>query len=301
MFAVCRAVRSRGRTQGPAALHRTHLGARNVDTMRGIILAAGKGSRLNGTAGDKPKCLVEAGGVTLLERQIHALERAGVDDITVVVGCQADRVRARCGQRVSYVENARFAETNSLFSLWMARPLLYEGFVVLNCDVLFHPVLLDDLLTAHHGNALLLAYREANQPLFGDEEMKVRVRCGRVTDMSKTMDPAEADGENLGIVKFGAEGAAALVDIMDRLIDAGGLRDWAPRAFAEFAKTHPLHAIGTRGLPWIEIDFPEDYERAVREVLPLIQSDQMSPARRSWDGRTERRAASERRTAVASI
>ena len=195
-----------------------------------------------------------------------------------MVGCQADRVRRACGHGVTYVENPQYAQTNSMYSLWMARPLLYEGFVVLNCDVLFHPVLLDDLLTAHHGNALLLAYREADQPLFGDEEMKVKVRCGRVTDMSKTMDPAEADGENLGIVKFGPEGAAALVDIMDRLIDAGGVRDWAPRAFAEFARTHPLHAIGTRGLPWIEIDFPEDYERAVRDVLPLIDAEHVDPS-----------------------
>jgi choline kinase len=267
--------------------------------MRGVILAAGRGSRLNGAASESPKCLVEAGGLTLVERQIRALRRAGVDEITVVVGCEADRVRRACGRGVTYVENAQYAQTNSMYSLWMARPLLYEGFVVLNCDVLFHPVLLDDLLTANHGNALLLAYREADQPLFGEEEMKVKVRCGRVTDMSKTMDPAEADGENLGIVKFGAEGAAALVDIMDRLIDAGGLRDWAPRAFAEFAKTHPLHAIGTRGLPWIEIDFPEDYERAVRDVLPLIDADHVTHLRRAWDGRTERRAAAlERRSVV---
>jgi choline kinase len=268
--------------------------------MRGLILAAGRGSRLNGTAHDAPKCLVEAGGVTLIERQIRALRNAGIDDISVVVGCEAERVRRACGHGITYVENTQYAQTNSMYSLWMSRPLLYEGFVVLNCDVLFHSALLDDLLTARHDNALLLAYREADQPLFGEEEMKVKVRCGRVTDMSKAMDPAEADGENLGIVKFGAEGAAALVDIMDRLIEAGGLRDWAPRAFAEFAKTHPLHAIGTRGLPWIEIDFPEDYERAVRDVLPLIESDRVLPARRTWDGRTERRATSERRTTVAS-
>jgi choline kinase len=266
--------------------------------MRGVILAAGRGSRLNGAANDAPKCLVEAGGITLIERQILTLRNAGIEDISVVVGCEAERVRRACGHGITYVENAQYAQTNSMYSLWMSRPLLYEGFVVLNCDVLFHSALLDDLLSARHENALLLAYREADQPLFGDEEMKVKVRCGRVTDMSKGMDPAEADGENLGIVKFGAEGAAALVDIMDRLIDAGGVRDWAPRAFAEFAKTHPLHAIGTRGLPWIEIDFPEDYERAVREVLPLIESDRLSAARRSWDGRTERRAASERRGSV---
>lgn len=239
--------------------------------MRGIILAAGKGSRLNGTAGESPKCLVKAGGVTLIERQIRTLRRAGIDDIAVVVGCQAEQVQRACGHGITYVENAKYAQTNSMYSLWMARPLLFEGFVVLNCDVLFHPVLLDDLLTARHEDALLLAYRDADQPPFGDEEMKVRVQCGRVREMSKQMNPDDADGENLGIVKFGPEGAGELVKILDRLVGAGGLRDWAPRAFDEFARVRPLHAIGTRGFPWIEIDFPEDYQRAVREVLPLIE------------------------------
>ena len=241
--------------------------------MRGVILAAGKGSRLNGTAGSAPKCLLRVGTRSLIERQIETLRGAGIDDIVVVAGCQQLRVRRTCGKGVTYIENTRYAETNSLYSLWMARPLLYEGFVVLNCDVLFHPALLEDLLTSHHHNALLLGYREANQPLLGDEEMKVKVRHGRVVAMSKDMDPAEADGENLGIVKFDGRGAAALVDIMARIVAEGRLREWAPRAFSQFAQQHPLHAIGTRGLPWIEIDFPEDYERAVAEILPLIEAD----------------------------
>ncbi len=238
--------------------------------MKGVILAAGKGSRLNGTAGDKPKCLVELGGISLLERQIHALEHAGIDDIVVVVGCQADRVRKACGPGVTYVENARFSETNSLYSLWTARALLSQGFVVLNCDVLFHPGLLDDLLSSHLDAALLIDYREPGDAPFGEEEMKVKVRSGRVVDMSKTMDPAEADGENVGIVKFGPHSAPHLVSIMDRLITAGSPRDWAPKAFREYAQERPLHAIGTNGHPWIEIDFPEDYRRAMREVLPAI-------------------------------
>ena len=241
--------------------------------MRGIILAAGKGSRLNGNSSETPKCLTELGGTSLIERQIAILRGAGIDDIGIVVGCQAARVRAVCGHDVSYIENTRYAETNSLYSLWMARPLLYEGFVVLNCDVLFHPALLSDLIASRHENALLLGYREANQPLYGDEEMKVKVRGGRVIEMSKDMDPTEAHGENLGIVKFGARGAVALVDIMDRIVADGRLREWAPRAFSAFAAVHPLHAIGTRGLPWIEIDFPEDYERARSEVLPAIERD----------------------------
>lgn len=240
--------------------------------MRGVILAAGKGSRLNGTAGEKPKCLVELGGMSLIERQIRTLRSCGISEIVVVTGCQAERVQGVCGHGIAYVENGHYARTNSLYSLWLARPLLYQGFVVLNCDVLFHPALLHDLLNSRHENALLLGYREADQPPYGDEEMKVRVRGSRVLELSKAMDPAEADGENLGIVKFGARGASALVDIMTDIVEAGHLRDWAPRAFSLFAQSHPLHAVGTHGRPWIEIDFPEDYTRAVRDVLPLIDN-----------------------------
>ena len=251
--------------------------------MKGVILAAGKGSRLNGTAGDKPKCLVELGGLTLLERQIQALEHAGVDDIVVVVGCQAERVRKACGSRVKYVENARFSETNSLYSLWTARALLSQGFVVLNCDVLFHPALLDDLLVTHLDAALLIDYREPGDAPLGDEEMKVKVRSGLVVDMSKTMDPAEADGENVGIVKFGPKSAPHLLSVMDRLVAGGALRDWAPKAFREFAQKRPLHAIGTGGHPWIEIDFPEDYRRAVRDVLPAIDDARTTLVQTSAD------------------
>jgi len=246
--------------------------------MTGVILAAGKGSRLNGTAGDKPKCLIELGGLTLIERQLRTLRKAGVTDIVVVTGCQADRVRAACSDRITFVENTRFAETNSLYSLWTARALLNDGFVVLNCDVLFHPALLHALLATHHDAALLMAYREPGQPLFGDEEMKIKMRHGRVFAISKEMDPAEADGENLGIVKFGPTTAPDLVTIMDRLVSRGDTREWAPRAFHEYAQRRPLRVVGTAGYPWIEIDFPEDYRRAVEDVLPEIERREASDA-----------------------
>jgi choline kinase len=241
--------------------------------LKGIILAAGKGSRLNGTSGDRPKCLLRVGSMTLVERQIETLRELGIDDVALVVGCQSDLVRQICGRGVEFVENVRFAETNSLYSLWLARPLLTDGFVVMNCDVLLHPQLLDDLLTSRHEDALLVSYQEDDAAPLGDEEMKVKVRRGRVIDMSKTMPAAEADGENLGVVKFGAAGAELLGSILEARVGAGALRDWAPRAFAEFAKQRPLHALGTRGFPWTEIDFPEDYQRAVNEILPAIEGD----------------------------
>jgi choline kinase len=121
---------------------------------------------------------------------------------------------------------------------------------------------------------LIISYVDG--PL-GDEEMKVKVRCGCVADIAKTLAPEEADGENVGMVKFGPDGARTLVGFLDSRVAGGGSREWAPRAFGDFARVRPLHVVGTRGYPWTEIDFPEDYQRAVREVLPAIEERDVLP------------------------
>lgn len=239
-------------------------------TMKAVILAAGKGTRLNGMATSRPKCLEEVGGISLIERQVRALRSEGVEEIIAVVGYGAEHVRQACGPRIGYIENPHYAETNSLFSLWLARQFLSGGFMVLNADVLFHPQILKDLLAAQYEDALLVSYPDPSTPALGEEEMKVRLRAGRVIDISKRMNCRKADGENVGIAKFGAAGARLLVEKMDALIRRGAHNDWAPRAFREFASERPLYAVGTRGYPWIEIDFPADYRRAVDEVLPRI-------------------------------
>jgi choline kinase len=133
--------------------------------------------------------------------------------------------------------------------------------------VLFHPQLLTKLISSPFDDALLVDF--ANSQL-GEEEMKVKVSDGRVVDIRKDMDPAEADGENVGIVKFSARGAKRLIEEMDALISRGHERDWAPRAFRQFATRFPLHAISTDNYPWIEIDFPEDYRKAQEEIFPNI-------------------------------
>ena len=237
--------------------------------MKAIILAAGKGTRLDGAA-VKPKCLVEVGGTTLLHRQIEALHTSNIKQIVVVVGFGAESIREECGGAVEFVENKDFATTSSLYSLWLAREHLSDGFVVLNSDVLFHPQMLANLLDSAIDDALLISKTEHQASPLGDEEMKVKLQDGLVADISKEMDPLEADGENVGIVKFSAAGAKALVGYMDELIANGGAKDWAPRAFREFARNHRVSALSTDGLPWIEIDFPEDYRRATEEVLPTI-------------------------------
>ena len=239
--------------------------------MKAIILAAGKGTRLNG-GGLKPKCLFEVGGRSLLERQLSALRDARLNEIVLVLGFDADKIRPFCPPTTSFVLNHEFAETSSLYSLWLAREHLTDGFVVLNCDVLFHSHLLHKLLSSPVDDALLVDFVDKQHNHLGDEEMKVKVSNGLIIDIRKDMDPGDADGENVGIVKFSRQGALRIIEQMDDLISRGCKREWAPRAFREFAAHYPLHAISTDDYPWIEIDFLEDYRRAQEEIGPRIDA-----------------------------
>jgi choline kinase len=237
--------------------------------MNAVILAAGRGGRLSDVTGDLPKCLARIGPVTLLERQIATLRASGVVDITVVAGHRIDDVRNACGPGVRLVENRDYATTDSLYSLWLVRDTLAPSFVVLNADVLFHPQLLHDLLTARYEDALLMCSRGSLR--YSREEMKLRVRAGRVVEISKELDARDADGENVGIAKFGAIGARVLVDEIERIVSENR-QAWLPVAFGAFSLRRPLRVVDTRGFPWIEIDFPEDYRRACAQILPSVEA-----------------------------
>jgi choline kinase len=257
--------------------------------MKAVILAAGRGNRLRDITGNRPKCLARVGPRTLLAWQIRALHSCGIHDIAVVAGYAADDVRRECGGGTDFVVNTRHDTTNSLYSLWLARHLLTDGFVVLNCDVLFHEQLLRDLLAAPAEDALLMA--AVGSQVFSDEEMKVRVDRGCVAAIAKTLEPEMTHGENVGIAKFGRAGAAILVDEITGVLTGGGLREWLPKAFERFARVRPLHVIETRGFPWIEIDLPADYWEACAKVLPAVS--------RKYPARERRRHVREPRHAAA--
>jgi choline kinase len=241
---------------------------------KAIILAAGSGSRLRPLTDACPKCLLDVGGHAIIDRQVEALTRFGVTDIVVVVGYLADEIRKYCGHSVRYIDNTRFAATNSLYSLWLARHELTSGTVVLNSDVLVPALLIERLLLSPAPDAILV--ERGNN--FLAEDMKVTLRGEEVVDFGKGIPPERAHAHNVGIAKFSASGGRELVSCLDQLVASGHENDWAPRAFLEFGRWSPLIAVPTNGLPWIEIDYADDLERARLEIEPAIAALEASLA-----------------------
>lgn len=233
-----------------------------------LILAAGKGMRLDASSNGDPKCLLKVGGRTLIQHQIDALRESGVERICIVVGYCADRVRAVAGDSCSYVLNARFADTNSLYSLWLARDRVTGPFLLLNSDVLAHPDVYRRVISCE-GSALAFDSTSGCE----GEHMKVSFRGGRLRAISKELSPQETDGENVGILRFDEQAAAALFDNAAALIDSAGTRCWAPAAVNELASQVAIHGIDVADLPWTEIDSPQDLNNARENVWPAISGN----------------------------
>nr|WP_274542319.1 phosphocholine cytidylyltransferase family protein [Bradyrhizobium algeriense] len=104
---------------------------------KGVILAAGFGSRLRPLTDLRPKPLVEVNGTPILYNALRNLEAVGVKEVTIVVGYRKDDIQYACGSRfgeleIKYVESSVFDRTGSAYSLWLARDTLRSG----NCFLL---------------------------------------------------------------------------------------------------------------------------------------------------------------------
>lgn len=233
---------------------------------QGLILAAGRGRRLGAEVEEVPKCLLRVGGKTLLDHQLDMLQSAGIQDVCVVAGYQKQALLRACRGRATVICNEHWADTNSLYSLSLARDWVANDVVVMNCDVLVDPAVLPQLLATRSS---CFAYDSSSGN--DDEHMKVELSGNRLVTMSKTLDSTCVHGENVGLLHFLADDARRLFAHAETILAAGSKTEWMASAVQHLAEKRPLQGVDVRGRPWIEIDFAEDLEDARRRIWPLIQ------------------------------
>ena len=247
------------------------------EQMKAIILAAGLGTRLQPLTESRPKCLIELGGSSLLDYQVDAMRAVGVEEFVIVVGYEAEQVRAHCTEKLRpehdrghlrFVDNPDYEQTNSLYSLFLAREELDEEVFLLNCDIVFHPEIARRMSAADRPNVVAVDSR-APRSL---EEMCVRlVADNRIDAISKQLDPFTSHGLSVQVARFCKAGARTLASEVARLGRDGGKALFPTSAFGPLIEAGQLFAVDAADLPWAEIDSIQDYEQAVERALPRMR------------------------------
>ncbi|MBI1870705.1 MAG: NTP transferase domain-containing protein [Chlamydiae bacterium] len=241
--------------------------------MKALILAAGVGKRLSPFTDHTPKCLIEMGGTTILERMLSCLEKVGIREVFIVVGHLKNKIFEKVGNSlgglsISYIENDRYHE-GGILSLWAARPILEkDDFLIMDADVLFPFPMLEKLIQSPHRNSFLL---DENFQDTG-EEMKLGIQRGQVCEISKNLSSSyEKVGEGIGFLKVGKENLPSLVSKLDTFYKRGQVTCEYETVLNEWIKSEKVGYTDIHGLPWTEIDFEEDLRKAWLRILPKVE------------------------------
>jgi choline kinase len=233
-----------------------------------IIPAAGRGNRLRPISDRKPKALVEVDGYPLIMRTTRALAELGhTSQLVVVVGYRGDEIEQAVRAEnlpfpVAFVRNDRFAETNSIVSVWLTQEYWQEGFVLIDSDIWFSPALLDPLFTLTQ-STLIIDARIPPEKI----DMKVSIQQSRIWDLDKQRVEGPVAGEFFGMSYFSASFGQALGEEMRRQIEAGHEDVWYEYALREVARTRALQPWYLEAEhEWTEVDTPADLELADRIV-----------------------------------
>lgn len=215
---------------------------------------------MGGSVVEHPKCLLDLGGRTLLDRMLDALAEVGVEEVTLVVGHLAEQIEAAVAERanVRILHNPEFRK-GAILSLWTAREALVGDVLVMDADVLFPVEMLRRLIDSPSDNCFLMDTRADND----GEAMMLMASDGRVLDITRGLrGEYEVCGESIGFLKLGADGSGKLRELIHKALEAGRDGVEHEEVYPALMRECEIGYVTADDLPWLEIDFPEDVERA---------------------------------------
>jgi choline kinase len=229
--------------------------------MEAVILAAGRGTRLQNITKENPKCLIEIGNKTILENQIESLLTNNIQKIYVVIGYKADKIQKKMKNvdNVEFIENKDFATTDNIYSLFLTCDWIKgKEFVLLNGDAIFEERIINKLLSKQGYDAAPI-----DSDYYDLEELKVREKNNIILEiLPKDVSKEISNGSTIGIFKFSSKGSKILFDELEKLVNEGVKNKWFEHALNNILNKIEMHKIDISGLKWIEIDDIGDIKKA---------------------------------------
>ena len=243
--------------------------------MKAVILCAGVGSRLGALTANRPKALLPIGSQTVLDRMLLSLQQHGIDSFVIVVGHQREQIEAHVKIHwancpypqlpVQFIVNPRFAETNTSYSLLLAREAIgSDSFVKLDGDLVFEDDVLAKLFADQTTNRVVVD----SSVILGDEEVKVVAQEGAIQRIGKKLTLSQCRGESIGIELIHRDSVGDLFSELARVV----CQDQLVQEYYELAYDRmmqrgvPFRLVDITGLKWNEIDDLTDLQRA-REMF----------------------------------
>jgi len=233
--------------------------------MKAIILSAGQGSRLGHLVDDRPKCLIDFSGRTLLDRQLDTLGANGVDEAVVVTGFHDDRVEEALAKRsggpaVRTIFNPFYKVADNTGSLFMAREELSGDCLVWNGDTLVSNALMKRVVENDRAGICVTIDRK---PGYDEDDMKVVEEGGQLKAIGKRLPLDTVNAESIGLLAFRTGGAERFRDAIEKAMRTPeGTTIWYLRVINQIAQHSEVWTLDIQGEEWGEVDFPADVENA---------------------------------------
>jgi L-glutamine-phosphate cytidylyltransferase len=247
---------------------------------KALIVAAGKGSRLRTYTLDMPKCMLDFGGKTLLQRQLDVYRSCGVTDISLIRGYCGEKI---CYSGIRYYENPDYERNNILNSLFCAEPEISGNLLVSYSDILFEKHVVDSLIQSEHDISIVVDvswsdyYEGRSEHPASEAESVIFDSNGTAARIGKIFaEENVVSGEFIGMMKLTPNGA----ELFKQRFHEAKARYWGKpfqraTTFEKAYLTDLLQEIAQSGIPihcvtirrgWREIDTVQDYKKALAEL-----------------------------------
>jgi len=233
--------------------------------VKALILAAGRGDRLNHLTKDKPKPLIEVLGLSLIERVILTAKQAGTNEFLVVVGYLGDKIKARLGEgekygvKINYIENNQWRRGNGV-SVLKAKESLKENFILLMSDHIFEAKILSHLkqIKLEDGECVLCVDKTPKEHIDMEDATKVNIENDKIVEIGKKLK--DYNSIDCGIFVC----SPSIFEALEKSIREG--EETLSAGIRVLAKQGKIKYFNVKDSFWIDVDTDDEYKKA-EEIL----------------------------------